>query len=290
MSKKKHGGDHGGGGGGHDAGGGLRWLLTYSDVVTLLLALFIFLYSISEINIVKLNAFTTSMRELFGIGRVPESGESQSGGDGILPESNSIVALQRQLEADFEELIDAGMIDVEDREEGLTLRLKDRILFGLGQSELSKEAEPILSDVAKYIRTMPNKVRVEGHTDAVPMAPGGKFASNWELSGARAASVVRFLIDRCNISPTRMSFAGYAEYKPIKPNIPLVGNAENRRVEIVVLKQIKIGKTADTTHVREIGPGSPVEPGGMSTAPATHTAPAVAPPVESHELLPEDLP
>ena len=173
MSKKKHGGDHGGGGGGHDAGGGLRWLLTYSDVVTLLLALFIFLYSISEINIVKLNAFTTSMRELFGIGRVPESGESQSGGDGILPESNSIVALQRQLEADFEELIDAGMIDVEDREEGLTLRLKDRILFGLGQSELSKEAEPILSDVAKYIRTMPNKVRVEGHTDAVPPEPWG---------------------------------------------------------------------------------------------------------------------
>jgi len=237
MAKKK-GGGHEGGGGGHDSAGGMRWLLTYADMITLLLALFIFLYSISEVNAAKLNAFTTSMAKLFGIGKVPQSASSSSGGSGILPQANAIVQLKAKLQREFKDLIDSGMASVEKKEEGVTLRLKDQVLFDLGSADLSPKAWPVLDDVAKSIRNMPNPVRVEGHTDDVPMAPGGKYPTNWDLSAARAASVAKYLIDKCGLEPRRLSIAGYAEFKPIAPNRPRLGNAENRRVEIMVLKKL----------------------------------------------------
>lgn len=213
-------------------------MLTYADMITLLLALFIFLYSISEINSAKLNAFTDAMAKLFGIGKVPESSSNSSGGSGILPQANAIVQLKYRLEKEFAELIQQGLASVEKSEEGLRLRLKDQVLFDLGRAELSPEAGPIVERVAKYLKNLPNPVRVEGHTDDLPVIPGGKYGSNWELSGARAASVVRFMIERCGLPPERLSLAGYAQYKPVSPNNRSTGNADNRRVEIVVLSKL----------------------------------------------------
>jgi len=214
----------------------MRWLLTYADMITLLLALFIYLYSISEINSTKLTAFSESMAEMFGIGRVPQSAESQSGGDGILPQANAIVRLERKVKTEFKDLIEDGMVDVAETEEGLKVRLKDKVLFNLGSADVASKAGPLLAKLAEYLKDAPNMIRVEGHTDNVPMAPGSRYPSNWELSGARAASVVRFLIEEAHLDPARLALAGYAEYQPIKPNLPFVGNAENRRVEIVVVR------------------------------------------------------
>jgi chemotaxis protein MotB len=235
--RKKSGG-HDGGGGGHDGAGGMRWLLTYSDMITLLLALFIFLYSISEVNEAKLDAFTSSLRELFGIGRVPQSSESRSGGSGILPAGNSIVELRQRWEREFRDLIKNDMVEVTQTEEGLVLRLRDKILFSLGKAELSRESLPFLNEIGSYLRGIPNLVRVEGHTDHLPVTPGGLYASNWELSGARAAEVVRFLIV-CGVSPRRLSLAGYADNRPISPNRGQGGSPQNRRVEIVVINTAK---------------------------------------------------
>lgn len=243
MSKKKHRGAH------EEHVNHERWLLTYSDMITLLLALFIFLYSISEINVQKLNAFSDAMANIFGIGRVPESSTSNSGGDGVLPESNSIVRLQKKVSKELEKLIQQDMVDVTETEEGLRVLLKDRIVFTLGNADVTSQAKKMLRELSVNLVDLPNEIRIEGHTDNLPMAKNSKYPSNWELSSARAISVARFFIEQCNIDPKRLTVAGYAEYHPRKPNYPVVGNAENRRVEIVILRNQK-----DSAPVKEVLP------------------------------------
>jgi chemotaxis protein MotB len=252
---------------GHDGGGELRWLLTYSDVVTLLLALFIFLYSISSVNKAKYNAFAESLREVFGMGKVPASYNSQSGGDGILPEATALARVRQQIMESLNEAIEKGLISVKETEEGLVLRLKDKLLFDLGSGELSPKAEPILATIAGYFQKMPNKIRIEGHTDNIPIVKGSRYASNWELSAARAASVVKFLIERCGISPSRLSLAGYAQFKPIAPNMPRIGNPENRRVEIVVISEVSDLKAPPEGEIKggksENVPSAPTDSSGL---------------------------
>ena len=254
KKKNKH-------GGGHD--NAERWLLTYADVITLLLALFIFLYSISTINVVKLTAFSTSFRELFGMGKIPQSSTSGSGGTSFLPEQNAIVKLQQQLEAEFKDLIEGGMVDIEKTDEGLALRLNDKVVFGIASAEVSVEAESILDNVGKYLTNLPNDIRIEGHTDNLAMSPGSKYPTNWELSGARAASVVRYMIEHDNIEPKRLSLAGYAEYKPVSDN-----NSDNRRVEIVVLKTLEEKKKERTVLQAQRYEEKPVRIGHQDIAPA----------------------
>jgi chemotaxis protein MotB len=248
RKKKRGGGDHGGGGGGHDAAGGMRWLLTYSDMITLLLALFIFLYSISEINASKMNAFSDAMADLFGIGRIPQSSTSGSGGSGLLPEANSIVRLHRQVSSEFKKLIDEDLVDVAETEEGLKVRLKDKILFGIGSADITPPAQDLLRKLSLNLVHVSNKIRVEGHTDNLPMSKNSRYPSNWELSGARAASVVRFFIERCHLNPMRFAIAGYAEYHPIQSNLPIMGRSANRRVEIIILRTKADSLTMNRNH------------------------------------------
>jgi chemotaxis protein MotB len=227
--KKKH--DEGG----NEGAGMGRWLLTYADMITLLLALFIFLYSISKVDAQKLKNFTSNVRNLFGITSmsnnqgVPESMD-------IFPEFDPLSQVQDEIEEEFKEYIDSTLITIEASKEGLAIRFEDRVLFSLGQGEITNDAEPILRALAKSLQVLPNAIRVEGHTDDLPIREKSKYPSNWELSGARAASVLRFFIEQCGMDPTRLSLAGYGEYKPLVPNTPGSGNPKNRRVEIIVLR------------------------------------------------------
>jgi chemotaxis protein MotB len=248
MSKKK-GGHGGGGGGGHDGAGGMRWLLTYSDIVTLLLALFIYLFSISTIDVVKLRAFTQGMQILFGIsnaGKIPKTTVNKGGEKNDLPESKALMKvkptmainrLDKELEGKFQKMAGAHLITVAKVKDGLTIRLRDRVLFEPGKATILPKAEPILNDIAYYIKDLHNLIRIDGHTDNVPVKPGSEYSSNWELSVGRALAVLRYLSDACNIAPERMSVAGYGQYKPYQPNDPVNGNPENRRVEITILEQ-----------------------------------------------------
>ncbi len=267
MSRKPGGGHGGGGGGGHDAGGGLRWLLTYADMITLLLALFIYLYSISEVNASKMAAFTAAFSKAFGIGNIPvakgspginpaqgfRSGRSQlyrrepASGDGHkpgykAPEKNpgeeaarrNLEALKEQLEREFPDWLKEGSLTMLELDEGLMLRMRDNALFDKGSASITGRAQNVLGVLATRLQPLGYPLRVEGHTDDLPIGKSAKFADNWELSSARAASVVRFFSTH-GIQQDLMSLAGYGEFRPVEPNVPGQGNPINRRVEILIV-------------------------------------------------------
>ena len=124
---------------------------------------------------------------------------------------------------------------LENVERGVVIHFTDRVLFDLGKAELKPEAKEVLQLVAQELKAWPNHIRVEGHTDNLPIRTA-PYPSNWELSTARATEVLRYLIDVGGLAPERMSAAGYGEYRPIAPNDSEEGRAKNRRVDIVLLR------------------------------------------------------
>jgi len=129
-----------------------------------------------------------------------------------------------------------GLSDVqlELQERGLIVRFAEQVFFDLGEATLKPEAMTALRKIAPVLKELPNALRVEGHTDNWPIRTE-RFPSNWELSVHRATNVVRFLIEEQGFDPDRLSAAGYAEYRPIRPNDTAENRAVNRRVDIVIL-------------------------------------------------------
>jgi chemotaxis protein MotB len=248
-----------------------RWLLTYADMITLLMALFMVLFSITSVNKSKLEVLSKTLQEAFS-GKVLPGGESirDSGADPEstkppaseppIPaittlvgsaESKSDAAAKAKAKAkeqeDFRRLkkqIDsyARAKGLQDKvqtviaQRGLVIRLlTDRVLFDSGAAALKPEATPLLTKVADILRREgAHQVMVEGYTDAVPIR-GSVFPTNWELSTARASRVVRFLIDS-RVPQGRLSASGYASLHPIDSNDTAAGRSRNRRVEIVLLR------------------------------------------------------
>jgi len=248
-----------------------RWLLTYADMITLLMALFMVLFSITSVNKSKLEILSKTLQEAFS-GKVLPGGQSirSTGADSKavstpsatppIPAISTLVgqasapsaapsaaAAQLREQEDFRRLkrqIDeyARQKGIQDKlqtviaQRGLVIRLlTDRVLFDSGLAELKTAAAPILSKVAQILRQERiHQVMVEGHTDTVPIA-GSVFPTNWELSTARASRVVRFLIGQ-GVGSHRLSAAGYAYLHPIATNVTAAGRSRNRRVEIVLLR------------------------------------------------------
>jgi chemotaxis protein MotB len=264
---------HGGGGG--EAESEERWLLTYADMITLLMALFMVLFSITSVNKAKLEVLSKTLQDAFS-GKVLPGGESiqSTGADPKsvsaptaapnIPAITTLVsstsatssaAARAKEQEDFRRLkeqIDsyARQKGVQDKvqsviaQRGLVIRLlTDRVLFDSGAAELKPEATPVLSKVAEIVaREGKHQVMVEGHTDPVPIH-GSLFPTNWELSTARASRVVRFLIGG-GVARRRLSAAGYASLHPIADNATAAGRSRNRRVEIVLLRS-GASQTAD---------------------------------------------
>ena len=241
-----------------------RWLLTYADMITLLMALFMVLFSISSVNVSKFETLQRALQEAFS-GKILPGGESvqQTGSDTEsetpspeppVPAITPLVDRAKQSsedgaeeQEDFEELkrkLDRyaerhGLqrdLQTTIERRGLVIRLlTDRVLFDSGEAVLKPRARPILAHIARLLvidRRHP--VAVEGHTDTVPIRTA-VYPSNWELSGARASSVVRFLIDK-KVRPRRMEATGYADLHPISTNRTAGGRLRNRRVEIVLTR------------------------------------------------------
>jgi chemotaxis protein MotB len=135
--------------------------------------------------------------------------------------------------------------------------VSDRVLFEPGQADLRAEGREVVDKLAAAIGRLPNKLAVEGHTDNVPIS--GRYASNWELSTARATTVLRELLERHGISPSRLSAAGYADERPLAANDTAEGRAANRRVELVVLADVSAALSEITAGadppVGEVAPG-----------------------------------
>lgn len=216
-----------------------RWLIPYADFVTLLFAFFTALYAVTSVDATRLPSMAQGVRE--AIGMPPrETPASAEPAPAAAPESAAAVparpapvdvraAIERELGDDLA----AGRLEMAEDRRGLVLAIPEAFSFDTGRATLSEQASALMARVAGVLRTLPNAVRVEGHTDDTPIHTV-RFTSNWELSTARATEVVAFFV-RSGISADRLSAAGYSEYHPRASNDSADGRARNRRVDIVIL-------------------------------------------------------
>jgi chemotaxis protein MotB len=238
-----------------------RWLLTYADLITLLLAFFVVMYSMSRIDAKK---FGKMSERLQGVFRGPDATLVQASdqsdiGSGVLKVGKLKLIAQRirTISQDLGKKrivaatgggweafrgdstsqggqLAAAPITAEINERGLVIHILESALFESGQATLKPEAMEPLDRIAAEIIKLPNQVRIEGHTDDLPIATA-RFPSNWELSSARATTIVHYLIDKHQLAPDRLSALGFGEFRPMIPNTSDGNRAKNRRVDIVIL-------------------------------------------------------
>lgn len=231
------------------------WLTTYGDAVTLLLAFFVMLFAMSSTDAAKFEQMAESMRAAFtgtGTGVLPENvgivGEAEhpvTSPDGLplepaAPAPPTPVAVPDESEALAAELHDvlseAGLLDIAEvavTPEGVVVRVRtDDVLFSTGSAVVRPVAREVIAALAPSLRPLPNELRVEGHTDDVPLSRRGY--TNWNLSADRAVAVLRLLVDEHALEPQRLSAVGYGEFDPLVPNASPEQRSVNRRVEIVI--------------------------------------------------------
>ena len=235
-----------------------RWLLSYADFITLLMIFFIVMYASSNIDADKYKAITQSLGISLG-----GSISILDSGDGTLNiNSNEVVGVETQVVPNAQTKVNAlpdyvnklsnlneiksevekymvenglqNAVSTEINERGLIISLKDAILFDSAKAQIRTEAQPKIVEIGKIINKVGNYIRVEGHTDNIPIS-NVEFASNWELSAVRATSVARLLIAQAAIEPTKISAVGYGEYRSTGDNNTEVGRAQNRRVDIAIM-------------------------------------------------------
>jgi len=214
-----------------------RWLITYADLITLLLIFFVVMYSISQADLAKFRQVASSLRAAFNLDvlQAPPPGQSVMTPLEQDPRFNTYLSVRAQVASLFTRLgLDRQSVEVELTSEGIVIHLSDAVLFPPGQAELRPEAQRVLDGIAAIVEPLPNPVRVEGHTDNTP-PPSGTYPDNWELSAMRAVNTVRYLTDVAGLSPQRLSATGYGEFRPRASNDTLEGRRKNRRVDIVLL-------------------------------------------------------
>lgn len=259
---------------GHSGGGehenSERWLLTYADMMTLLVAFFIMLYAMSVLNQQKFQQLAVSVRSGFG-GSITTGAPTVISQGGGITGAPSIVSNSKQtdpddtslkrkafgsLPKDAEMQRDAQRLDraqeimqayikqhhlenvmrVNQDERGVIVTvLTDKMLFAAGAADLEAGEMGLLDQIAHVINTVPNQVRVEGHTDSLPIHTA-RFPSNWELSAVRATTVLRYFAGQ-GVAAERLQAAAYADQRPMAPNKTDADRARNRRVEIVILRE-----------------------------------------------------
>jgi chemotaxis protein MotB len=239
-----------------------RWLVSYADFVTLLFGFFVVMYAISSVNEGKYRVLSDSLNEAFSshdvaeksdqliqIGQRPttiqpiqldhlmteqEEREEQLSVE-IKEERRRLKRIAEQFKVLLEPYINQKLIEVKRNDFWLELELKSGMLFKSGEAELSKKAIPFLKKIAEILRQTHNVLHVEGHTDNVPIDTV-EFPSNWDLSSARATSVVQELVND-GINPKRLAAVGYGEFHPKADNKSKQGRFENRRVVLVLISQ-----------------------------------------------------
>ncbi len=221
-----------------------RWLLTYADLITLLMTFFVILYALSLMDQKKFGRMAESLRVALGKGSpsimevnqgnmVQSMGEMRS--DSV--ESMQIENAKNEIGAFLKENNLDEEIQTDTNSDGnIEIFLNDGILFAPGQASLKPAGVMMLRKIGFLIAKIDNSIVIEGHTDNIPIS-NGIYASNWELSAARALSVEKFLIDAAFVKPTKTSIHGYGEFKPVSPNTTAENRARNRRVAIVIVKK-----------------------------------------------------
>lgn len=220
-----------------------RWLVSYADFMTLLCAFFTMLYAASLVEGKPPTPAPVAAT-------VPAPAPAPVAA--ALPPIDESAALRATVEQALAEELEAGYLQLVDDPRGLVVEVPESGAFDIGRAELSGDAERILRRVGGVLATLPNPVRVEGHTDDAPIKTV-KFASNWDLSTARATRVVEFLIAGGGVEAARLSAAGYSQFKPRATNDTPAGRLRNRRVDLVILN-------AATARAEEPGAAKAAQP------------------------------
>lgn len=236
----------------HDDGG--RWLITYSDLITLLLVFFIVLYSMSSLENQRFNALVSSLKTSFqGDSILKDMGYPKVDQHQTTPSIPIVKKKSNTNENQNNQKLDQLYVKLNDYikknnlgqdmsltnlPRGVQLTFREKILFDMGDADIKKGAEPILKKVGGILKMVPNDISVEGYTDNTPFRNShSKYHSNWELSGARAQNVMFFLINHDHLPPARLHYVGYGQYKPVVKNDTAAHKAMNRRVNIVVMRE-----------------------------------------------------
>jgi chemotaxis protein MotB len=248
--------------------GAPKWMTTYSDMVTLILVFFILLFTMSQIDAEKFEKVAIALRSSSIFDSMPAMMKEQT-----IKEDNNLevkepvkedtptpnqdnaetppVVNNNDIEREDKETLDELLQEVESflnknnlndvitatrTDEGVVLVLQENALFESAEAEVLEPAKPFLDKVSTLLSNVPNMVRVEGHTDNRPIS-NFRFPSNWELSGARASSVIRYILETNSFDTSRFIAAGFGDTRPIVPNDSPENWSKNRRVEIIILEQ-----------------------------------------------------
>ena len=220
-----------------------RWLVSYADFMTLLFAFFATMYAISSVDAQKLSKVAQGLQAVFDdAGRAAAPAVSPAPRATIGSADTSAGEVEAAVAGALAEELAADQLTLFVDRRGVVVSIPETGAFAIGRDELSNTAESLVARVAAVLNRVPNAVRVEGHTDDVPIHTV-RFQSNWDLSAARASRVVEFLIGR-GIAPVRLSATGYGEFHPRVRSASAAARASNRRIDLVILN-------AATTNAEE---------------------------------------
>lgn len=229
------------------------WLATYSDLVTLLLCFFVLLFSMSSIDNGRFKNVVASFASAFSLGVIDGGGNSIIDLDTLsnidysdkvpktsqAPEDKEMSNLYTDLRKLINEKGLSSYINLESDQKGLLLVFRDDLLFDQGKANLKPSVRDLLFSIANILKDYDKKIRIEGHTDDIPIK-NKHFASNWELSAARAISVVKYFTEELppnhRMPPNRFEVAGLAEFSPVAPNDTAENKQKNRRIEIIIIE------------------------------------------------------
>ena len=280
-----------------------RWLVSYADFITLLFAFFVVMFSSSQGS--KASQVSASVRSALEEGKITAAistalgrGKHEANKKAVVTDPNvthetpppaaippgppqpkaDLAKSLAQLQSKIAPELQNGKVQVRLDDRGLTISMREAGFFASGDSAVQASSLPVIEKIAVVVATLPNSVRLEGHTDSRPIHTS-RFRSNWELSTARAIAVLELLQNRFDISSDRLAVAGYGENAPADTNDTEQGRAHNRRVDLVVLSAQ--GMKSEPLPAPPAAPTAP-----PSAPPSVAAAPAAAPPVAPRPIAP----
>ncbi|MGZ9586230.1 flagellar motor protein MotB [Paenibacillus marinisediminis] len=264
-----------------------RWLITYADLITLLMIFFVVMYAMSQVDTTKYASLSETLQTTFssgggngnlpggtgildgahvnpGDGNASDNGKDQQNANGIsdgdkenneqspavmvgqITEKDLAFRKQEQqlqhVKSTIEQYIQDNNlqndITITDTPKGIEIRLSDSLLFELGKADLTDAAIPTLDKLSSMFSQLDSTISIEGHTDNLKMAPGARYKDNWELSAERSLSVLRYFVEDKQLQSDKFQIAGYGDTRPIASNDTEEGRKKNRRVEIIILRNV----------------------------------------------------
>ena len=221
------------------------WLIPYADMLTLLLALFIVMFAMSQTDKEKFKKVSEQFNVIFSDGSgvlekdgtvvIPENSTTSYDTKGVI-EEDKMNEVKRMLEEEVKSKGYSDKVKVELNKEGLEISIQDTVLFNSGEAEVLKGVSPLLIQISTMLQKLDNDIKIVGHTDNVPIFTE-KFRSNWDLSSMRAINVMKFMVDAGKLHAEKFSIQAYGQYKPKFDNSTQDGRAKNRRVDMVIVRK-----------------------------------------------------